>query len=558
MRLMMMTASLCLCVAGVSSQSSARADDKFQDRPRKTPIIPEESASRWFSQGARTAIEHGSSKANAKNIILFVGDGMSLPTVAAARIHEGQLRGQSGEENQLSFEGMPYTGFSKTYNTDSQTPDSAGTMSAMMTGVKTRKGMLSIDQTSHRSNCEQSRNAGLISGLELAEIAGMSTGIVTTTSITHATPGATYAHTPERTWENDSDLPASAVAAGCRDVARQFVDFNFGDGIEVALGGGRLHFMPVDAGDPEYLETTGARLDKRDLIGEWKNKNPGGEYVWNKKQLDAFDPKKSTHLLGLFEPEHLNYAVDRINDGAGEPSLSDMTAKAIEVLQNNKNGFFLVVEGGRIDQAHHAGNAFRALTETVAFSDAVRTALAMTAARDTLIIVTADHSHTMTFAGYPTRGNPILGKVVGASGEGPSTGYAVDATGLPYTTLGYANGPGYVGASNLQAEGIKKFPHIVSSMQAARGRPDLRNIDTEDHDFMQEAGIPLRSESHGGEDVGIWARGPGANAVRGTVEQNVIFHFMTQANPRLRRLICKMGACEKSLPTKQPQMPLKK
>jgi len=172
MRLMMMTASLCLCMAGILGQSSAKADDSTQSRPRIPNKIPVESADQWFAQGANTAIKHGSNKARAKNIILFVGDGMSVPTVSAARIYEGQLKGQSGEENQLSFETMPYTGFSKTYNTDSQTPDSAGTMSAMMTGVKTRKGMLSVDQTSFRSNCEQSRNAGLMSGLELAEIAG--------------------------------------------------------------------------------------------------------------------------------------------------------------------------------------------------------------------------------------------------------------------------------------------------------------------------------------------------------------------------------------------------
>jgi len=558
MRLMMITAALCLCVAGVVSQSSAQAEDNTQSRPRTANIIPVETPDQWFDQGASTAIARGASRARAKNIILFVGDGMSLPTVAAARIYEGQSRGQSGEENQLSFESMPYSGLSKTYNTDSQTPDSAGTMTAMMTGIKTRKGMLSIDQTSNRSNCEQSRNADLATGFELAELAGMSTGIVSTTSLTHATPAATYAHTPERTWENDSDLPKTAVSLGCRDIARQFLDFNVGDGIEVALGGGRLHFTPADTIDPEYQESLGARQDKRDLIGEWKKKYPDGQYVWNKSQMDAVDPKKTRHLFGLFEPEHMNYAADRKNDGAGEPSLTEMTTKAISLLQKNKNGFFLVVEGGRIDQAHHAGNAFRALTETVEFSDAVRKAMQMTSESDTLIIVTADHSHTMTFAGYPTRGNPILGKVIGASGEGPSTGYALDATGLPYTTLSYANGPGYVGASSVQPEGIKKFPHYLTGSQPAKGRPDLRNVDTEEPDFMQEAGIPLRSESHGGDDVGIWARGPGANAIRGTVEQNVIFHYLTQANPRLRKLICQLSACEKSVPTRQPALPSKK
>jgi len=558
MRLMMITAALSVCLAGVLSQSSAQADDNTQSRPRKVLQVPNESPAQWFANGASTAIKHGSAKAKAKNIILFVGDGMSLTTVAASRIFEGQLKGMSGEENLLSFETMPYTGFAKTFNTDSQTPDSAGTMTAMITGAKTKMGFLSIDQTANRGDCASSKNGSLMTAVELSELAGLSTGFVTTTSITHATPAATYAHVPERVWENDADLSEASKAEGCRDIAQQFVDFNIGDGIEVALGGGRQHFLAAGADDPEYTEYFGARLDNRNLVAEWQKKSPDNQYIWNKTQFDALDLKKTKHLLGLFEPNHMNYEADRSKDRSGEPSLAEMTRTAITVLKNNPKGFFLMVEGGRIDHAHHSGNAFRALTDTVAFSDAIRTAMEMTSDQDTLIVVTADHSHTMTFAGYPARGNPILGKVVGASGEGPINGYALDAIGLPYTTLGYANGPGYTGASDQQKEGLKRFPHQMSGVQTANGRPDLRDVDTEDHDFMQETAIPLSSETHGGEDVGIWARGPGAEAVRGTVEQNVIFHYLTQANPRLRKLICSLTACEKSVPTKQPALPLQK
>lgn len=558
MRLMMTTAALSVCIAGVLSQSSAQADDSTLTRPQKALQVPNESAAQWFVKGANTAITRGAAKANAKNIILFVGDGMSMPTVAASRIYEGQSKGQSGEENLLSFETMPYSGFSKTYNTDSQTPDSAGTMTAMITGVKTKMGILSVDQTANRGNCASSKNGSLITALELAEMAGLSTGVVTTTSITHATPAAAYAHVPERAWENDTELTEANKAEGCKDIAQQFIDFNVGDGIEVALGGGRQHFLAAGADDPEYTQFFGARLDNRNLIAEWQKKAPSNQYIWNKTQLDALDLKKTKHLLGLFEPNHMNFEADRVKDGSGEPSLAEMTSAAITVLQNNPNGFFLMVEGGRIDHAHHSGNAFRALSDTVAFSDAVRNAMTMTSDKDTLIIVTADHSHTMTFAGYPARGNPILGKVIGASGEGPTNGYALDANGLPYTTLGYANGPGYTGASDQQKEGIKNFPHQVSGVQTASGRPDLRDVDTEAQDFMQETAIPLGSETHGGDDVGIWASGPGAATVRGTVEQNVIFHYMTQANPRLRKLICSMTVCKNSIPTKQPALLLKK
>jgi alkaline phosphatase len=241
----------------------------------------------------------------------------------------------------------------------------------------------------------------------------------------------------------------------------------------------------------------------------------------------------------------MQYEHDRPKDRAGEPSLAEMTRGAIERLRGNPQGFVLLVEGGRIDHAHHSGNAHRALTDTIAFSEAVAVAASMTSADDTLILVTADHSHTMTFAGYPVRGNAILGKVKGSSGEGSNpSGYATDATGQTYTTLSYANGPGHAGATDQQPEGPKTFPHEVSGYQrAVDGRPNLADVDTEHPDYMQESMIPLSSETHGGDDVGIWARGPGADAVRGTIEQNVIFHILLQATPKLRERLCKAQLC---------------
>jgi alkaline phosphatase len=547
MRLITLSAAYACFGLGVLFSSSA---SPAESRPASALPAPLETPDQWFREGANHAVRNGAAKAKAKNIILFVGDGMSLTTVSAARIFQGQQRGQSGEENLLSFETMPYTGFSKTYNTDSQTPDSAGTMTAMITGVKTRMGVLSVDQTIARASCDGSKAAHILSTLELAEMAGMATGVVTSTRLTHATPAATYAHISERNWESDSELSETAKASGCKDIAAQLADFSIGDGIEVAMGGGRQNFFPAGFQDPEYEEFFGGRLDNRNIPEEWLKKMPQSQYVWNKNQFDTIDFKKTKHLLGLFEPEHMNYEADRSKDRSGEPSLAEMTSAAIKVLKNNPNGFFMMVEGGRIDHAHHSGNAHRALADTTAFSDAVKAALTETSEKDTLIIVTADHSHTLSFAGYPTRGNPILGKVVGSSGEGSATGYALDATGLPYTTLSYANGPGYVGATDQQKEGVKTYPHQVSGAQSANGRPVLNDIDTEHLDFLQEATVPTGSETHGGDDVGIWARGPGANAVRGTVEQHVIFHFLTQANPRLRKLICQKSSCVNGIPQK--------
>ena len=512
-----------------------------------------ETAAWWFRAGAAAAHERSAGPPRARNVILFIGDGMSLTTVAASRIYEGQQRGQPGEENALSFERFPYTALSKTYNTDSQTPDSAGTMTAMITGMKTRMGMLSVGQSAPRGDCAAGLAAPLATAIEIAAASGLGTGVVTTTRITHATPGAAYGHSSERNWEVDADLPETARAAGCRDLARQLVEFDVGNGLDVAMGGGRANFLPAGEADPEYAnEAPGARLDGRDLTAEWRARFPEGRYVWNEKQFAALDLARTPRLLGLFEPDHMNYEHDRPGDRAGEPSLAEMTRTAITVLEQHRNGFFLVVEGGRIDHAHHGGNAYRALTETVALSDAVRVATEMTSGSDTLILVTADHSHTLTFVGYPVRGNPILGKVNGSSTEDDPAGLARDKLGLPFTTLGYANGPGYPGASNRQPAGPKSFPAPMSSAEPYTGRPDLSQVDTEAPDYMQESMSPLSSESHGGDDVGIWATGPGAGAVRGSLEQNVIFHLLLQAQPTMLKYLCARGGCENGVPVTSP------
>lgn len=517
--------------------------------PIRVPVVQHpagESAAWWYLAGAARAAGNGAMQGRARNVVIFLGDGMSLPTVAAARILEGQRWGQSGEEHELSFESLPYTALSKTYAANSQTPDSASTMTAISTGAKVNYRTLGVAQTVSEDDCRAALAAPLLSILELAEKAGMGTGIVTTSRLTHATPAAMYAHVPNRDWEADADLPDAARAEGCRDIARQFIESPYGDGVDVALAGGRERFMTANERDPEYPALVGLRLDGHDLVREWQLAHPDGRYVWNSAQLDAAVSAHAPRVLGLFEPSHMHYETQRSEDPAGEPSLAQMTAAAIRTLQSrHDDGWLLLVEGARIDMAHHEGSAWLALNETIAFSDAVRTALDMTDAADTLVLVTADHSHTLSFMGYPVRGNPILGKImrVARPGEvGPQP--ALDSTGLPYTTLSYTSGPGYAGASNRQPEGPKRQPHRPSDFQpATHGRPDLRAVDTTVPGYLQEAMIPLKDETHGGEDVGVWARGPGAEAMRGTLEQNVLFHVLVQATPRLRAALCAAGDC---------------
>jgi alkaline phosphatase len=541
-------ALICGALTACASHTNTRSASP-NVAPLQVPAIARpqgETPEWWFLSGAATAQAlRGKRAGQAKNVILFLGDGMSLSTIAAARILEGQRNGRSGEEQRLSFEDFPYSALSRTYEVDAQTADSAGTMSAIMTGVKTRYGVISVNQRALRAQCATTAGNEATSAMEIAAAAGMGTGIVTTTRITHATPAATYGHSSERKWEYDAAMPLEARQAGCTDLAQQFVEFDIGRGIDVMLGGGRSGFLPEGTPDPEYPELSGKRVDGRNLVHEWQQRRPNARYVWNLEQFNAIDTNETGPVLGLFEPEHMRYVHEREGDGAGEPSLAEMTRKAISLLSKNPNGYLLVVEGGRIDHGHHASNAFRALGETIGLSDAVRAAREMTSEKDTLIVVTADHSHVMTFAGYPVRGNPILGKMRGPTLDGgASRELSRDKTGRTFTTLGYANGSGYVGASNLQPEGPKRYPHEPKHFEPAQfGRPDLDAVDTEHPDYLQESTVPMTGETHSGEDVAVFAVGPGAEAVRGSVEQNVLFHLIAQGTPALRRQLCKMDAC---------------
>ncbi len=449
--------------------------------------------------------------AKARNVILFIGDGMGVSTVTAVRILDGQRKGMPGEENVLSFERFPNVALAKTYEVNQQVGESAGTATAILTGHKTNAGFIGVNSAAERGNCASSHGKHLQSALELAESAGLSTGIVSTTRLSHATPAAAYAHVPERAWESDRDLSDEARHNGCPDIASQLIDFPSGNGIEVALGGGRIKFLPYGSADPEDADTSAGRQDKRNLPREWLRKYPNSAYIWNQQQFDSIDPAATDHLLGLFASDHMQFEADRAEDTAGEPSLAQMTRLAIAILSRNANGYFLLVEGGRIDHAHHDNNAYRALTDGVAFADAVAVAAEMTTQDETLIIVTADHSHTFTIGGYPTRGNRILGKVVANDDTGKPAGKPeLMGDQKPYTTLGYHAGPGaaWVGGP----------------------RPDLTETDTvNDRNFLQQAAIPADDDTHGGEDVPVYARGPGAENLRGVIEQNEIFHVIDKA-----------------------------
>jgi alkaline phosphatase len=460
----------------------------------------------------------------AKNVIFFIGDGMGVSTVTAARVFS------VGVDGKLVVDQFPHTALSRTYSADSITPDSAPTMSAMMTGVNTNQSVIGFDAKTEPSDFNGDGDGEAPwTLLELAKQRGMRVGAVSTAQITHATPAATYAHVNQRNNENDIALQALPTDA----------TFNgrLGKGVDLLMGGGRRFFVPNTATDEEGVR--GARTDGRNLRDEFQT--AGYQYVWN---TAGFNALKTLPALGLFESGHMEYEFDRPTDLGGEPSLKDMTVKAIQLLESatrrRSAGYFLHVEAGRIDHAHHAGNAYRALIDTQELDEAIGAAAQMVDLRDTLIIVSADHSHVFNIAGYPLRPlqelpYPIKSygagyETTGANGHGildlvwdldQSTGHVSttnDRNGVPYTVLGYHNGPGYRGAARVDPR-IDPFRGLGGVAPTGPAHPA----------YFQEAAVPLGSETHSGEDVAIYAVGPGAELVRGTVKNTHIFEVMSRA-----------------------------
>ena len=445
----------------------------------------------------------------AKNVIFFLGDGMGPVTTTAARIWKYK------EEGSLGMDTLSYTARVKTFSLDAQTTDSAPSMAAYMTGVKTRNEVLSMDGATVAfrpsasaaplpvvpnavTNCPASGNgAASTTLLELAKAKGKATGVVTTARLTHATPAVTYAHSCHR--DAEFEIARQAVPAGA--------GFNaaLGNGVDVMLGGISSYWRPYNA-----TTTLRGRPDGRDLVAELQAR--GYNFVNDLSSFNAAPSAAGTKMIGLFDfalaQGHMSYELDR--DPTKEPSLSEMTAKSIDILSKNATGFFLMVEGGRIDHALHGTNAARALADTIAFDDAIKVAIAKMKVVDptlanTLIVVTADHDHTIAFNGYGKRGSDPLGLSINYANGAPNT----DVNGNSYTTLVFGNG------SNRPAT-----------------RSPLAAATVTNKDYLQEVAIrkgSAGSETHGGGDVMLFAEGAAAKTFKGTIDNTKVFGLVKAA-----------------------------
>ncbi|XP_036322972.1 membrane-bound alkaline phosphatase-like [Rhagoletis pomonella] len=450
----------------------------------------------WRNQGKEFIKSKFAEKLNtnkAKNVILFLGDGMGVTTHSAAR----NLLG--GEEKYFSFEKFPYTGLSKTYAVDRIVPDSANTATAYLCGVKAMEGTIGVSAQVEREDCEAmlDTTTHVYSIAKWAMDAGKSAGVVTTTRITHASPAGVYAHIADRDWEDDTEVGKSCGAnSQVNDIAYQLIHGEVGSKLSLMMGGGKRHFVDRE------IYANGTRSDGQNLIDQYEQLSAKNAYVESLAELNSLNFSSVDRVLGLFADSHLLYHLET-DASSRQPTLEEMTRKAIEFLSRNEQGYFIFIEGGRIDLAHHDNMARIALDETVEFSKAVQAARELTNEEDTLIVVTADHSHAFSYSGYPYRGNDIFGRTPATPGDRK-----------PLMTLSYANGPSY-----------EKFYDVDNKV-----RRDPTTIVTGDIYDVFPATAPLDTETHGGDDVAVFAVGPWAHLFTGAYEQNTIPHIMAYAS----------------------------
>jgi alkaline phosphatase len=316
-----------------------------------------------FTATTSKSFDFDKSKKGTKNVILLVGDGMGQSAITAARWEKAGKNLGTYATTRLSMDSMEHSCTVLTYAADSFITDSSSAGTAFACGEKTDNGVVCQDQT---AVFRVSNGRNLTSILELAGKSGRATGLVSTTRITHATPAVFYAHINDR--DNETVI------------AEQLLESK----VNVAYGGAAAYFVPKGSKDP--FGKSSKRTDSRDLTAEAQSL--GYKVIYNTTGMSSLAPS-DRKVIGLFNSSHMAYEFERA--GTTEPSLSEMTESSIRILSQDKDGFFLMVEGGRIDHAGHARLSGAEIQDTLEFDDAVKVALDYAKRTDTLVLVTADH-----------------------------------------------------------------------------------------------------------------------------------------------------------------------
>lgn len=496
----------------------------------------------------------------ARNVIVFIGDGMGIAHRTAARImSQGVSLGKN--DGRLAMDEMPVTGIISTHSLNSIVTDSSPGSACYSTGNKANNNQHGVFPDDTSANFDNPRVESI--GEFLGRTEGRSLGIVTTSDVFDATPGAWASHTQSR-----------GAGTGICD---QYLDESESTGLTVLLGGGRKWFLPAGTpgsarGDgtdyvlpPDIVNGWGVpagALDAgRDLIADFGA--AGFTYTPDATSLAAI-PANTNKLLGLYNLSNMNVALDKINGRRGDdtvvsdhgfpdqPMLDEMTAAALQVLSRNRDGFVLMVEAASIDKQAHNMDTERWILDTIEFDRSIAVARAFAAANpDTLIVVTADHEcaginiiggSRLTDADLAQRATDGLGAaglrngVVGTYTDAGFPRYTTDVDGYPVSTnidrrmiVGYAANADRYEDWRTNVLPLRDFQQPFNNVPPLNGYPAGPLAQDVQGNFLVTGQIADTVAAHTASDIPIYAEGRGERLFTGTYDNTDVFFKILQA-----------------------------
>ena len=456
----------------------------------------------------------------AKNVILFIGDGMTVANRTAARIMSKGIR-QGKYLGKLSFDDMPHMALIGTSGVDSIITDSANSMSAYATGHKSSVNALGVYVARNKDNLTHPKVETITELIKRKT--KMAVGIVTDAEIQDATPAGMFAHTRRR---------------GDKEIITEQLFFS---GADVILGGGSAYFLPSTTAGSK-------RKDTNNMLTLFKADGYAFAGTGTEMKSAAADPK-TRRMLGLFHPENMDGALDRLYLKKGtvdrypdQPDLTEMTRVALEVLSRNKDGFVLMIEAGLIDKFSHRLDGERSVYDTIMLSNAVQIAKDFAARRnDTLIIVTPDHTHGMSLVGTiddEKKGSEMREKV-GVYEEAGYPNYPpADANGYPPTLdvsrrLGifYTNAPDHYETFRPKLD--EPFtPAVKDDKGNIVANPKYQDVAGAISLIgnLPRTGSRAASEGvHTADDGVLTAIGPGSEQFKGFMDNTEVFRAMVDS-----------------------------
>lgn len=368
----------------------------------------------------------------------------------------------AGADVPLALDSLSYSALLRNHSNDFATPDQAAAATTLASGAKVDNGAIGID----------SDGKSIANILELAHESGRATGLITNLDLTEPTAAAFYAHTRKA---EDKD-----------GLARELVE---NSKLDLILGGGAAHFLPESKG--------GRRQDGRDLLMELRRN--GFDLVRSKAELEAIPRWRQPRLFGVFSESHLAFG-DEVEVRGEQPDLSDMVRRGIELLQFNPGGYVLVIDTGLMRKAAEANNGERTLTETVELDRAVAVALRYMGRKSTILVCGDVAIGGLNLSGFPYRKDSKVALL------------GLNSAGDPWLT--WASGPnglGSYGSSRLED------PHRSSDPAAsAMVSPQPQ----------EPAAIYSKSALNTAEDLILFGSGPGAEAIKGSLDNTAVFTIM--------------------------------